>query len=478
MDPSDAQALSDLDARIASAKDDYDTLVDRLTHVADKVKTNLNAPGEVHETSDALEQARKKLEALWDERDRLADEIRTKDPSAGDNWTNLSQSADLSAEVAKIEQDLQAAHDHRMQGGATQGTVGPGPGFKPAGDEDSATDLADAPSTPVPDIGLVVPPGGPFDVPYVTGGAPPAGDLPMIPPAPVAPQDFKIELTPMPLTLEAEQQQLEGHFEFLSEQLRQTYATNGHVSDGNTLSIAQEMDKVRGRLAAVKAEIEAKQDEALHLGPAPSLDHVAPTGVQPQESNFEVASAAFDEPPPAPPAGPNQGANKKIVALVVGAILLALVAAVVLAGGGGSESTSTSTPSVPAASDTGAGASSAVTPAAGPIRYQSNCQGECFMKVDPVTCDRTFHFDLTLLGDAATKFEGRTAILSTRGPGLQPTYEVPVQGGKVVVDAVATGVSYGGDPIRACGPPDGTASWTGLLTSVDGQPTSTPDPPK
>ena len=97
------------------------------------------------------------------------------------------------------------------------------------------------------------------------------------------------------------------------------------------------------------------------------------------------------------------------------------------------------------------------------------------MKVDPGTCDRTFHFDLTLLDVDPSKYEGKTAVISTVGPGLQPTYNVTVTGGKVVQDAVATGASYGGDPNRACGV---NAHWTGLLTSVDGQPTTTPDPPK
>ena len=97
------------------------------------------------------------------------------------------------------------------------------------------------------------------------------------------------------------------------------------------------------------------------------------------------------------------------------------------------------------------------------------------MTVDPATCDRTLHFDLTLLGDYVDALEGTTAVISTIGPGLQPEYETTVTGGRVVVDATATGASYGGDPARACGV---NAQWTGLLTSVDGIPTITPDPPQ
>jgi hypothetical protein len=110
----------------------------------------------------------------------------------------------------------------------------------------------------------------------------------------------------------------------------------------------------------------------------------------------------------------------------------------------------------------------------GPIRYASECNGDCFMEVDPATCDRTFHFVLALLGDAATVLEGKTAIIATAGPGLQPTYEVPVVGGKVTLDAVAKGSDYGANPNAACA---ANASWTGLLTSVDGIPTTTPDGP-
>ena len=107
------------------------------------------------------------------------------------------------------------------------------------------------------------------------------------------------------------------------------------------------------------------------------------------------------------------------------------------------------------------------------VSYRSNCIARCFTSLDPVSCDRTFHFDFTLLGDVA-RLEGTTAVITTVGPGLQPTYEVKVAGGSVVLDAVAYGTAYAANPSAGCGT---NAHWTGLLTSVDGLPTVTPDPP-
>ena len=133
--------------------------------------------------------------------------------------------------------------------------------------------------------------------------------------------------------------------------------------------------------------------------------------------------------------------------------------------------TATATPTTPSVTETIAPTLPVVT---GPISYASECNGECFMEVDPVTCDRTFHFVLAIDEAYAPALEGKTAIISTKGPGLQPTYEVPVVGGKVTFDAVAKGADYGGNPNALCG---ANASWTGLLTSVDGIPTFTPDAP-
>jgi hypothetical protein len=184
--------------------------------------------------------------------------------------------------------------------------------------------------------------------------------------------------------------------------------------------------------------------------------------------------------PPTPPSDSTTGLNWKVaVGGVLALALIAVVAVVALAGGGGSSS-KTDTVAPPSTVDDAPAATApvATTPAVAnkPINYQSNCNGACFMKVDPASCDRTFHFDITLVGDVA-RFEGKTAVISTAGPGWQPTYNVAVAGGKVVQDAVVPGSAYGGDPARACGPKDATAHWAALLTSVDGHPTVTPDPP-
>ena len=179
-----------------------------------------------------------------------------------------------------------------------------------------------------------------------------------------------------------------------------------------------------------------------------------------------------------------QAGNGRRVALIFGLVVLTLVGAgagIAVLGPGPSPAPSApptalttpapATATAPAVTETIA---PTLPPVVGPIRYASECNGDCFMEVDPVTCDRTFHFVLALAGDAATIYEGKTAIISTRGPGLQPTYEVPVIGGKVTLDAVAKGSDYGGNPNALCG---ANASWTGLLTSVDGKPTNTPNAP-
>jgi hypothetical protein len=184
------------------------------------------------------------------------------------------------------------------------------------------------------------------------------------------------------------------------------------------------------------------------------------------------------EAPLLPPPAPTSGLNKKVVVGGILAVALIAVVAVVALVGGGGGSSKTETVANTDASTANDAAATSVAGAGSPVRYQSNCQGACFMVVDAATCDRTFHFDLVLLGDDVAKFEGKTAVISTLGPGLQPTYEVPVSGGKVVLDAVATGASYGGDPSRSCGVNGATLQWTGLLTSVDGHPTITPDPPQ
>src|SRR4051794_15844295 len=83
----DAEALKSLDARIGDAKIDYDSAVDHLTHVADLVKINQTTPGQMDEASTRMEAARKTLDDLREERDRLVAQMQA--PAEG-SWTNLT----------------------------------------------------------------------------------------------------------------------------------------------------------------------------------------------------------------------------------------------------------------------------------------------------------------------------------------------------------------------------------------------------
>jgi hypothetical protein len=228
-----------------------------------------------------------------------------------------------------------------------------------------------------------------------------------------------------------------------------------------------------------EAETLIKFDTPMYSAPVQIETSPPPSEAIADEVAFDVAAM-----PEAPNRTPPANTRLRNAVLVAGGVVLFVGAAVVV-GGLGSRPSPTPTAPVAAATPTPAPTPSAppvtetTAPSlppviAGPIEYASECNGECFMEVDPQTCDRTFHFVLALWGDAATAYEGKTAIISTKGPGLQPTYEVVVANGKVVLDAVAKGSDYGGNPDAGCG---ANASWTGLLTSVDGNPTDTPNAP-
>ena len=234
------------------------------------------------------------------------------------------------------------------------------------------------------------------------------------------------------------------------------------------------------RMEAARNTLDGLRADRDKLGPPSPTTAPSAAGAGQDTGHYDDGhSFGWKKPEPAaPPEQTKTSFNWKVAAGAGLAVALIAVVAIVALAGGGSSSKGEPVAATDSSTADDAVPSTAVAAAGAPIRYQSNCQGACFMKVDAATCDRVFHFDLTILGDDVAKFEGKTAVISTLGPGLEPTYDVPVAGGKVVLDATATGASYGGDPKRGCGVNGATLQWSGFLTSVDGQPTITPNPPQ